>query len=77
MRGAILYRLGLKVGEHVMRRHYGNWVARRFIEGKDPSNLRYTDHCDGQDMCNKVFMWFTRKVWDKSKIFALILMNLE
>ena len=61
MRGAILYELGLKVGEHVMRRHYGHSRNMPF-EGKDPLNLKYTDRFDGKDMCLGVFSWFSKKV---------------
>ena len=59
MRGATLYKLGLKVGEHYMRRHYGVQYSVSFVEGCHPHYLKST-HIDGLDYCDHVFNWVAK-----------------
>jgi len=59
MRGAVLYRLGLKVDERVMRRHYGVCNRREFQAG-DPGELKIIG-TDGRKMCANVMEWYVNK----------------
>jgi hypothetical protein len=63
MRGAVLYKIGLKfVEERLMRRHYGVKFCRRpFIHGEDPPNL-YDRDPDGVEVCKDVLRWYANKV---------------
>lgn len=64
MRGAVLYQLGLKADERVMRRHYGLRVVRLFRNG-DPSRLKVVGN-DGLDWCKDVMKWGVGKVYGSS-----------
>lgn len=60
MRGAVCYELGLKVGEHVMRRHYGVVYFVPFVEGHPPHLKQVL--LDGKEYCDNVFNWVAKKV---------------
>jgi hypothetical protein len=60
MCGAVLHKLGSKVGSCSMRSHYGILTTPFFVEGEDPEELRFPG-CDGLDYCDK-FEWFLKKV---------------
>jgi len=61
MRGAVLYRLGLKVDERVMRRHYGVQIDQIFIDGVHPEEFKEIGN-DGTTWCTKTMRWLARKV---------------
>jgi hypothetical protein len=61
MRGAVLYELGLKVGEHCMRRHYGIVLSVPFLQGQHPPH-RKSIHFDGLEYCTGVFDWLSKMV---------------
>ena len=60
MRGAVLYRLGLKVSERRIRRHYGLAIARPFRIGDPMHFLRLGN--EGTPWCAAVMKWFVNKV---------------
>ena len=60
MRGAVMSALGLRVQEHVMRRHYGVVLYRDF-EPDDPPALKFLD-IDGSWCCNDTFNWYSKMV---------------
>jgi hypothetical protein len=61
MCGAVLHKLGSKVGSCLMKRHYGILVTPLFVEGEDPVELRFSGG-DGLVYCDSVFEWFLKKV---------------
>jgi len=60
MRGAVLYKLGLKVKERNVRRHYGLAIARPFRIG-DPVQYLTVGN-EGMPWCRGVMKWFVNKV---------------
>jgi hypothetical protein len=60
MRGAVLYQLGLKVDERIMRCHYGVEMQRLFGKS-DPERLKVLGN-DGLEWCNGVMKWYVKKV---------------
>lgn len=60
MRGAVLYRLGLKVDTRVMLRSYGIEVQRLFVDG-DPIEHKIIGN-NGLEYCQAI-RWFVRKVF--------------
>jgi hypothetical protein len=69
----VLYALGLKVGEHYMRRHYGVVYDTLFVEGQHPSHLKQT-HIDGLEYCTGVFDWVAKMV---HVLFAELMVELH
>ena len=63
MRGAVLYRLGLKVHTRVMQRSYGMVIQRLFMDG-DPVDKKVVGN-NGLEYCPYI-RWFVKKVWDQS-----------
>ena len=61
MRGAVLYELGLKVGEIYLRRHYGVVYSNRFVKGKHKETLKSV-HLDGKEYCDNIFDWVAKMV---------------
>ena len=61
MRGAVLYRLGMKVDERIMRRHYGVQIETRFIEGQHPEEFKVEGN-DGKMWCKNHMKWLAHKV---------------
>lgn len=60
MRGAVLSELGLRVGEHLMRRNYGVLYNNLFSAG-DPVHRKFID-VDGLAYCKDYFDWFASMV---------------
>jgi hypothetical protein len=60
MRGAVLSALGLRVQEHVMRRHYGVVLQAPF-EPNDPKEF-FSIGADGRHKCLRKFYWYTKMV---------------
>jgi len=60
MRGAVLSALGLRVQEHVMRRHYGV-VLRQPFEIDDPKEL-HVIALDDRHRCEQKFYWYSKMV---------------
>ena len=60
MRGAVLSKLGLKVGEHRMRRNYGLLYDEPFAPGH-PVHRKFVG-LDGVTYCDGVFNWFAKLV---------------
>jgi hypothetical protein len=61
MRGAVMSELGLKVSEHIMRRHYGIQTNIPFKEGEHPQDLKILK-VNGLYYCSRVFKWLTQMV---------------
>jgi|SRR5271155_733251 len=60
MRGAVLSALGLRVQEHVMRRHYG-MVLQQPFKITDPIEL-HDISLDGTHVCMNKFYWYSKMV---------------
>ena len=61
MRGAVMSELGLKVSEHIMRRHYGIQTNIPFKEGEHPEELKILK-VNGLYYCSRVLRWLTQMV---------------
>ena len=53
--------LGLKVSEHIMRRHYGIETQIPFKEGEHPEELKVL-YVDGKYFCRRAMEWLTQMV---------------
>jgi len=71
MRGAVLSQLGLKVGEHRMRRNYGVVYGVPFVSGRHPIQRKYI-RIAGGTFCRGVFDWFAIMVCRPSRSYSLI-----
>jgi len=60
MRGAVLYKLGLKVDERIARCHYGISRNKLFRDG-DPEENKYIAY-DDREWCSGVMKWHVQKV---------------